>query len=56
MLQWPLFHLTLGSGQTEQNQPEAYSLFRLQPSQGSTVSWQIPPLYEHPLAVIKGHS
>ncbi len=39
-----------------QNQPEENSEPRLQPLHCSTISWQIPPLYEHPLFVMKGHS
>lgn len=55
-LQFPFFHFDAGSGHAVQNQPDAYSELRLQPSQPSTISWQIPPLKEHPFAVIKGHS
>jgi hypothetical protein len=43
-LQSPVFHFSEGSGHAEQYHPEAYSMLRLQPSQCSTISWQIPPL------------
>jgi len=55
-LQLPFFHFNAGSGHAVQNQPDVYSELRLQPSQLSTISWQIPPLKEHPDAVMKGHS
>jgi hypothetical protein len=35
---------------------DEYSVLRLQPLHFSMISWQIPPLYEQPLAVMKGHS
>jgi hypothetical protein len=56
MLHFPTFHFNSGSGHAVQNQPEVNSELRLQPLHSSTISWQSPPLYEHPLAVIKGHS
>jgi hypothetical protein len=56
MLQLPIFHLRDGSGQDEQYQPDWTSTLRPQPLQFSTISWQIPPLYEQPFAVMKGHS
>jgi hypothetical protein len=55
-LQLPFFHFTDGSGHEVQYQPEENSLPRLQPWHCSTTCWQIPPLYEHPLADINGHS
>ena len=55
-LQLPFFHFDDGSGHAVQNQPDEYSELRLQPSQFSTISWQTPPLKEHPCVVIKGHS
>lgn len=56
MLHLPTFHFNSGSGHAVQNQPEENSELRLQPLHCSTISWQIPPLYEHPLFVMKGHS
>jgi hypothetical protein len=56
MLHFPTFHFNSGSGHAVQNQPEENSELRLQPLHSSTISWQIPPLYEHPLVVMKGHS
>ncbi len=56
MLHFPTFHFNSGSGHAVQNQPEVNSELRLQPLHCSTISWQIPPLYEHPLFVMKGHS
>lgn len=55
-LQFPFFHFNEGSGQAVQYHLEENSALRLQPLHCSTISWQIPPLYEHPFAVIKGHS
>jgi hypothetical protein len=55
-LQSPVFHFSEGSGHAEQYHAEAYSMLRLQPLHCSMISWQIPPLYVHPFAVIKGHS
>jgi hypothetical protein len=55
-LQLPFFHFDDGSGHAVQNQPDEYSRLRLQPSHFSTISWQIPPLKEHPFAAMKGHS
>jgi hypothetical protein len=55
-LQFPFFHLVDGSGQAEQYHPDENATLRLQPLQFSTVSWQIPPLYLQPCAVIKAHS
>jgi hypothetical protein len=55
-LQLPFFHLLVGSGQAEQYHPEAISRVRLQPLHCSTISWQTPPLYPQPLAVMKAHS
>jgi hypothetical protein len=43
-LQIPFFHLIVGSGHEEQYHPLEYWDFRSQPSQFSTISWQIPPL------------
>jgi hypothetical protein len=56
MLHFPAFHFNSGSGHAVQNQPEENSELRLQPLHCSVISWQIPPLYEHPLFVMKGHS
>lgn len=55
-LQFPFFHLTVGSGQAEQYHPDSISRVRPQPLHCSTISWQRPPLYPQPLAVIKAHS
>jgi hypothetical protein len=44
MLQLPFFHFKEGSGHAVQNHPLATSVFRLQPLQFSTISWQNPPL------------
>jgi hypothetical protein len=55
-LQFPFLHLTVGSGQAEQYQPDSISRLRPQPLHCSTISWQTPPLYPQPLAVIKAHS
>ena len=55
-LHLPFFHFREGSGHAVQYHPEAYWEFRLHPLHFSTISWQIPPLNEQPLAVIKGHS
>jgi hypothetical protein len=55
-LQFPFFHLTVGSGQAEQYQPDAISKVRLHPLHCSTISLHTPPLYLQPLAVIKAHS
>jgi len=55
-LQLPFFHFKDGSGYDVQYQAEEYSVLRLHPLHFSTISWHIPPLYEHPLADMKGHS
>jgi hypothetical protein len=55
-LQLPFFHFMVGSGHTAQYQPLSSSDLRLQPSHCSMTSWQNPPLYVQPLAVIKEHS
>jgi hypothetical protein len=52
----PDFHLTVGSGHAIQYQAVLNWILRLQPLHCSTTSWQIPPLKEHPLDVIKGQS
>ncbi len=55
-LQFPFFHLTEGSGQAVQYQPEGNSEARLHPWHSSTIWWQAPPLKEQPFLVIKTHS
>ncbi len=55
-LQFPFFHLVVGSGQAVQYHPEAISKVRLHPLHCSTISWQTPPLYPQPFAVMKAHS
>lgn len=55
-LQFPFFHLVVGSGQAAQYHPEAISRVRLHPLHCSTISRQTPPLYPQPLAVMKAHS
>jgi hypothetical protein len=55
-LQFPFFHLVVGSGQAVQYHPEAISRVRLHPLHCSTISRQTPPLYPQPLAVMKAHS
>jgi hypothetical protein len=55
-LQSPFFHLTEGSGQAVQYQPEENSEARLHPWHSSTIGWQPPPLKEQPFFVIKMHS
>jgi hypothetical protein len=55
-LQSPFFHLTEGSGQAAQYQPEENSETRLHPWHSSTIGWQPPPLKEQPFFVIKMHS
>jgi hypothetical protein len=55
-LQLPYFHLTEGSGQAVQYQPEENPEARLHPRHSSTIGWQDPRLNEQPFLVIKMHS
>ena len=44
ILQLPVFHFNVGSGQLVQYHLDENSTLRLQPLHSSTISWQIPPL------------
>jgi hypothetical protein len=53
ILHWPTRHLLFGSGKDKQYFPAGKSLIRPQPSQDSMMGWQLPPLKEHPLLLMK---
>jgi hypothetical protein len=55
-LQWPDFHLPLGSGLAVQYQPLSYLRVRSQPSQLEITSWQQPPEKVQPVAPMNTHS